>query len=199
MTDRKTLLGIRLYRRLHHPIKGDNIMALPVKWVKQHVEPTKLYEKGVFDARRRENHGKLMGHYHTESKIRDCPNRRAIFCAGRIQIGLVWHDVGVIVHAKDIFLGRNGELWRLQGALLRSPAPNPAHFVGEAKRVWADRVARAVTMRLMNPHVLALEDDARKRYHAVLTAHLKNRTLEAAALGRRRRAGCTACRGSCAP
>jgi hypothetical protein len=163
-------------------------MALPVKWVKQKVEPTKLYARGAFDARRVENYGKLIGHYHTDSKIRNCPNRRAIFCAGRIQIGLVWHDVGVVTGAKDIFLGRNGELWRLQGALLKGFAPNPAHYPGEAKKVWADRVSRSVVLRLMNPHVLALEDDARKRYHAVLTAHLKNRTLEAAALGRRREA-----------
>lgn len=183
------ILGVALYDALP-TIRPENLM-LPTKWVKENVEPVPAYKSGRIDCRQPSSHGKCIGHYHDRSKHKQRsgkPNLRAIFCAGRLQVGTRWYDLGVMSINRDIFLGRAGELFRLQGVLLKRSVPDPRNYPAEQKRLWADKVARMVVLRLMNPHVVALEDDARKRYCAVLVAHLKSRSLQAASLGRRREA-----------
>ncbi len=163
------------------------VPGLKQKWIKKHVEPTSDYSGGRFDARLAENHGKVFGHYHTFSGRRDGkPNRRAILCAGRIEIGLVWHDLGVLSKSCEVFLGRDGTIWRLQGVLLERAVPDPFRLTAVGKRIWADGVARAVQERLTQPQVLLLQDAAQTRYRQILRAHVKERALLAASLGRRR-------------
>jgi hypothetical protein len=98
----------------------------------------------------------------------------------------VWHDLGVLAKNKEVFLGRDGVIWRLQGVLLERPVPDPHRLSPNGRRIWADGVARAVQERLTSPHVLMLQDSARVRYREILRAHLKERSLLAASLGRRR-------------
>ncbi len=144
---------------------------------KTDVYPNKAFYEG------RVNLNKLgvpIGWYH---KKQGKKTKWTILNAGLLQIGINNHVLGLCPERKEIFLGRNGKLWRYKDTLLPSPVPNTLGLDREDLSAWADAGARMVIDRLTPRNEASVTERSQYRYRKIVQALVNQRMLDAAAIG----------------
>lgn len=144
---------------------------------KTDVYPNKAFYEGRVDLNKL---GIPIGWYH---KKQGKKTKWTILNAGLIQIGITNHVLGLAPDRKEIFLGRNGKLWRYEGTLLPTCVPNTLGFDREDLNAWADACARMVIDRLTPKNEATLTEQSHYRYRKIVQALVNQRILDSAAIG----------------
>ena len=156
---------------------------MTIKPKKKEVVPNKAYHEGRIDLSKI---GYTLGwYYKRENKQR---KRLPIINAGMIQIGITTHVLGVCVNRREIFVGRDGKLWRYPGVLLENAVLSTLDLNKEGLRIWADVCARSVIDRLTPTNEASVSERSNMRYRKIVRALIEQRILDAAALGYERNA-----------
>lgn len=148
-------------------------------WVTKNniVAPNRALSEGRADLRKL---GLPLGWYHKREKGKV---RWQILNVGLIQIGITTYFVGVCQKRRDIFIGREGKLWKYEGAILPEPVPTILGLDKENLTAWADAIARAVIDRLSSENEAKTMDRSNLRYRKIIKALVQQRILDAATLG----------------
>jgi hypothetical protein len=141
------------------------------------VVPNKALAGGRIDLRKL---GIPLGWYHKRQRKKV---RWQILNVGLIQIGITTYFVGVCVSRKDIFIGRDGKLWRYEGIQLREQVPSILGLDKEDLTAWADAISRAIIDRLSSENETEVLDKSNLRYRKIVKALVQQRILDAATLG----------------
>tara|TARA_R110001592_G_scaffold66937_2_gene205508 strand:- start:390 stop:1283 length:894 start_codon:yes stop_codon:yes gene_type:complete len=144
---------------------------------KTDVYPSKGYYEGRVNINKLGIH---IGNYHKQDGKR---SRFKILNAGLIQIGITNHVLGICPNRREIFIGRDGRLWRYPNALLPQPAPPVLGLDKEDLTAWADACARAVIDRLSPQNESVVSEKSNYRYRKIVKALINQRILDAAAIG----------------
>jgi hypothetical protein len=144
---------------------------------KTDVYPSKSFYEGRLNLNRL---GVPIGHYYKKEGKR---TKWQILNAGMIQIGITNHVLGLCPDRCEIFIGRNGKLWRYPNALLPSPVPSILGLDREDLSAWADAGARAVIDRLSPRNESKVSEKSNYRYRKIVHALVNQRILDAAAIG----------------
>tara|TARA_R100001594_G_scaffold7620_1_gene20461 strand:+ start:24587 stop:25477 length:891 start_codon:yes stop_codon:yes gene_type:complete len=148
-----------------------------IKTRKTDVYPSKSFYEG------RTNLNKLgapIGNYYKKEGKR---TKWQILNAGMIQVGINNHVLGLCPGRCEIFIGRNGKLWRYPNALLPSPVQDVLGLDREDLVAWADAGARAVIDRLSPRNESKVSEKSNYRYRKIVHALVNQRILDAAAIG----------------
>lgn len=158
-------------------------MSKKIRRRAREVEPSKSYYEGRIDMRKL---GTTLGWYITKENSRK--RKYPIINAGFIQIGITTHVLGLCQGRRDIFIGRDGLLWRYPHKLLPSEVVPVSGLDSDDLRGWADACARAVIDRLTPSNEAAVSEQSNYRYRKIVRALLEQRIMDAAALGYERSA-----------
>ena len=154
-----------------------------IKKTPREVEPSKAYYEGRMDMRVL---GSTLGWYKTRENKRT--KKYPILNAGLIQIGITTHVLGLCQGRREIFIGRDGTLWRYAHKLLPSEVA-PVSDLDEADlRGWADACARAVIDRITPSNEATVTEQSNYRYRKIVRALVEQRIMDAAAIGYERNA-----------
>lgn len=126
--------------------------------------------------------GALIGYwvvYKNKSKIKN-----PILLIGPIQIGITRYWCGVSPKKREIFLGRNGKLWRVAGKLLPGQASEPRNLDSDGKKVWAHTYEQLVLDRLCPAEELQATRYTNTRYRRAVKALVLGRVTESLSYGR---------------
>jgi hypothetical protein len=124
--------------------------------------------------------GVPIGWYHKKEGKR---SKWRILNAGLIQIGITNHVLGMCPDRKEIFLGRDGKLWRYKNVLLPTPVPDVLGCDREELHAWADACAREVIDRLTPNNEATVSERSQYRYRKIVQALVNQRILDSAAIG----------------
>jgi hypothetical protein len=144
---------------------------------KTDVYPNKSFYEGRINLNKL---GIPIGWYYKEERKR---SKWRILNAGLIQIGITNHVLGMCPNRKEIFLGRDGKLWRYKNVLLPTPAPDVLGCDREELNAWADACAREVIDRLTPGNEASVSERSQYRYRKIVQALVNQRILDSAAIG----------------
>ena len=144
---------------------------------KTDVYPNKSFYEGRINLNKL---GIPIGWYYKEERKR---SKWRILNAGLIQIGITNHVLGMCPNRKEIFLGRDGKLWRYKNVLLPTPAPDVLGCGREELNAWADACAREVIDRLTPGNEASVSERSQYRYRKIVQALVNQRILDSAAIG----------------
>tara|TARA_R100000664_G_C2757062_1_gene145091 strand:- start:1900 stop:2859 length:960 start_codon:yes stop_codon:yes gene_type:complete len=132
--------------------------------------------------------GRVLGYYYWSKQVNYSVKKYPIYYAGTITIGQVVHHLGVCAWRDEVFLSRFGEVWKLDGVVLPDPKKisNPSKMSPNARKAWADGIARVVADATTPDNELLLINEAVRKYHALVSALVNERCIKAASYGRRR-------------
>lgn len=142
----------------------------------------KRYEQGLISSHADINLGKGVGTYCGLLGKQKC--FLPMMLAGPIDLGLEIHDIIVIPRKREIFLGRQGRIFKLSGIRLPRKCPKVGGLTGVGRRLWADSIARDVVDRLTPRAISVPLQQAATRYRHICREVAMKRILDAAALGR---------------
>jgi hypothetical protein len=141
------------------------------------VSPTKALIAGRTDLRKL---GIPLGWYYQRERKRV---RWRILNVGIVQVGISNYYIGVCIGRRDIFLGRDGRLWRYDGAKLEHNVPSNLGLSEEDLTPWANAISRTIIDRLSPKNELDVIEKSNTRYRKIVLALVKERILDAATLG----------------
>tara|TARA_R100000322_G_scaffold53771_1_gene33369 strand:- start:217 stop:1101 length:885 start_codon:yes stop_codon:yes gene_type:complete len=144
---------------------------------KTDVYPNKSFYEGRINLNKL---GIPIGWYYKEEGKR---SKWRILNAGLIQIGITNHVLGMCPNRKEIFLGRDGKLWRYKNVLLPTPVPDVLGCDREELNAWADACAREVIDRLTPGNEASVSERSQYRYRKIVQALVNQRILDSAAIG----------------
>lgn len=134
--------------------------------------------------------GALIGYYYAYpdrgglgKRPTDVIGRYPIYSAGEIQVDMASHVLGVCSKRRDIFVGRNGKLWRFPRILLKKNAGVVYGRSRGDKHIWADNVAREFIDSITPSFGQLATEEAQIRYRKIVRALVNARVLDAASLG----------------
>lgn len=147
------------------------------------VVPNKAYYEGRADLRKL---GITLGWYQPrENKKR---RKYPILNAGFIQVGITNHVLGLCANRREIFIGRDGKLWKFDGVLLPSAVTPIFGLDQDDLKAWADACARTVIDRVTPENEATVSEQSNYRYRRIVRALVEQRMLDAAAIGYERNA-----------
>ena len=132
--------------------------------------------------------GRVFGYYYWSEQTNFNVKKYPIYYAGTVTVGLVVHHLGVCAWRDEVFFSRYGEIWKLENVRLPDATKivNPSKISPNAKKAWADGIARIVADEMTPGNEAVLINEAVRRYHALVLALVNERCIKAATYGRRR-------------
>jgi len=134
--------------------------------------------------------GSLLGYFYSYADRNGLPvrtggniNRYPIYSAGEIQVDLSSHVMGACPGRRDIFIGRNGILWKFPRVLLKRQVTTVQSLNREGKHIWADNLARQFIDSITPNFGQLATEEAQVRYRKIVRTIVNARLLDAAALG----------------
>jgi len=147
------------------------------------VVSNKAYHEGRIDIRRI---GLTLGWYYRKDD--GVKRRYPIINAGMIHVGITSHVLGLCIGRRDIFIGRDGLLWKYPKVLLNHTVPTAHDLNKEDLQAWADACARSVIDRITPNSEATVTERSNRRYRKIIRALVEQRILDAASLGYERNA-----------
>lgn len=153
-------------------------------WEEGRIVPSQAYKNGNIDFRNDNSLGFSCGRYHFESNGRKV--RAHILYGGTIDIGMTRHDVLFVQGRLYFFLGRDGKIWKVDGARLPHRVPYIRNLSFEGMKIWSDTMTRFVVDRLTPKRIAEPLANAKRRYRRIIREMTELRVLDAATQGRER-------------
>tara|TARA_R110000824_G_scaffold199734_1_gene383678 strand:+ start:7044 stop:8048 length:1005 start_codon:yes stop_codon:yes gene_type:complete len=134
--------------------------------------------------------GELLGYFYSHPDRNGLPprtdkpvQRYPIYSAGEVQVDMSYHVLGACPGRRDVFVGRDGNLWKFPKICLKKQVGPVRPLSREGRHIWADDVARQFIDSITPAFGQHAAAEAQIRYRKIVRTLVNARLLDAASLG----------------
>lgn len=150
------------------------------EWRGETITVSQVVDQGRFDWTA---YGEAIAWWRFRSDKHGRVKTEAIRNAGSVHLGMEHRYLGVVPYHTRFFLSDGGRVWKVRGKRLPAPPAAIGNMSPEAKRVWADHLARQVEELVTPAPEIRVVSHANERYLRVVRALVARRVTDALGLG----------------